>query len=35
MEEELILFAETIVDGCKDLDGEFSKLIDENFWDLV
>lgn len=31
----VLAFAESIISDCKELDGEFSKLIDDNFWDLV
>lgn len=31
----LISFAKSILDGTKSLDDDISKLIDENFWDLV
>jgi len=28
-------FASNILDNIKDLDPEFSKTVDENFWDLI
>ena len=28
-------FASSILDNIKDLDPEFSKIVDENFWDLI
>lgn len=28
-------FAKSILDGTKSLDDDISKLVDENFWDLV
>lgn len=28
-------FASSILDNIKDLDPEFSKTVDENFWDLI
>lgn len=28
-------FVSSILDECKSLDPEFSKLIDDNFWDLI
>ena len=28
-------FASNILDNIKDLDPEFSKIVDENFWDLI
>lgn len=31
----LVSFAKSILDGTKSLDADISKLVDENFWDLV
>ena len=31
----LVSFAKSILDGIKCLDADISKLVDENFWDLV
>lgn len=31
----LVRFAKSIIDGTKSLDDDISKLVDENFWDLV
>ena len=28
-------FASNILDNIKDLEPEFSKTVDENFWDLI
>ncbi|MGO3690548.1 MAG: hypothetical protein ACTJF0_08830 [Psychroflexus halocasei] len=35
-DEEIILnFAEKLMDGMKEPDPEFSKIVSENFWDMV
>ena len=31
----LVNFAKSILDGTRSLDDDISKLVDENFWDLV
>lgn len=31
----MVSFAKSILDGTKSLDADISKLVDENFWDLV
>lgn len=31
----LVSFAKSILDGTKSLDADISKLVDENFWNLV
>jgi len=28
-------FVHSIVDGCKSLNAEIQKFVDDNFWDLV
>ena len=33
--EIMVSFAKSILDGTKSLDADISKLVDENFWDLV
>ena len=30
-----VSFAKSILDGTKSLDADISKLVDENFWDLI
>ena len=33
--EELIKFIEKLQDNNSEIEGEFAKLIEENFWDLI